>query len=50
MGSSGSFDAAVAEFALSYADQVDSDWRRFVEAIKSGTIEARTDDHAGAAR
>ena len=42
MGSGTSFDSAVAEFALSYANQVDSDWRRFVEAIKSGTLEARS--------
>jgi uncharacterized protein (DUF2252 family) len=42
MGSGASFDTAVVEFALSYADQVDRDWRRFVEAIKSGALEARS--------
>jgi len=42
MGSGTSFDTAVAEFALSYANQVDSDWRQFVEAIKSGVLEARS--------
>ena len=42
MGSGTSFDAAVAEFALTYADQVDGDWRQFVEAIKSGTLEANS--------
>jgi uncharacterized protein (DUF2252 family) len=43
MGSGAAFDAAVAEFAISYAGQVENDWRLFVEAIKSGTIEARTE-------
>jgi uncharacterized protein (DUF2252 family) len=41
MGSGGSFDAAVADFAVAYAVQVESDWRLFVEAIKSGVVEAR---------
>ena len=35
------FDAAIAEFAMAYAAQIERDWREFVEAIKSGTIEAR---------
>ncbi len=43
MGSGGAFDAAIADFAMSYAEQVEHDWRLFVEAIKSGVIEAR--DH-----
>ena len=41
MGSGRSFDAAIADFAMAYAGQVESDWRIFVEAIKSGVIEAR---------
>jgi uncharacterized protein (DUF2252 family) len=41
MGSGASFDTAVGEFAVAYAEQVESDWRVFVEAIKSGTLEAR---------
>ena len=41
MGSGSSFDAAVADFAMAYAVQVESDWRQFVEAIKAGVIEAR---------
>ncbi len=41
MGSGSSFDAAVADFAMAYAVQVESDWRQFVEAIKTGVIEAR---------
>jgi len=32
----------VADFAHSYADQVDSDWRQFVAAIKAGGLEARS--------
>ena len=41
MGSGSSFDTAIADFALAYSGQVESDWRVFVEAIKSGVIEAR---------
>jgi uncharacterized protein (DUF2252 family) len=41
MGSSGAFDAALADFALAYAAQVESDWRQFVDAIKANVIEAR---------
>ena len=40
MGSSGAFDSAISEFAMRYADQTERDWRLFLEAIKSGQIEA----------
>jgi uncharacterized protein (DUF2252 family) len=43
MGSGGAFDAAIADFAMAYAVQVEGDWRLFVEAIKAGTIEARNE-------
>ena len=43
MGSGGVFDAAIADFAVAYARQVEQDWRMFLEAIKSGVIEARPD-------
>ena len=43
IGSGGAFDAAIADFAMAYAQQVESDWRMFVEAIKSGAIEARSE-------
>ena len=43
LGSSSAFDTAIADFAMAYAEQVESDWRLFVEAIKAGTIEARTE-------
>lgn len=41
MGSGSSFDTAIAAFAMAYAEQVEQDWRLFVEAVKSGAIEAR---------
>jgi uncharacterized protein (DUF2252 family) len=41
MGSGGAFDAAIADFAMLYADQVTHDWRRFVEAVKAGVLDAR---------
>lgn len=43
MGSGGVFDAAIADFAMAYAQQVERDWRMFLEAIKNGVIEARAD-------
>jgi uncharacterized protein (DUF2252 family) len=43
MGSSFAFDTAIADFALAYAVQAESDWRLFVAAIKAGTIEARSE-------
>jgi hypothetical protein len=43
MGAGGAFDAAIADFAMSYAKQVTRDWRLFVEAIKSGAIDARAE-------
>jgi len=41
MGDDGEFDKAVAEFAMTYADQTDRDWRALLEAIDAGRIEAR---------
>lgn len=41
MGSGGVFDAAVADFAISYAEQVERDYLLFLEAIKAGALEAR---------
>ena len=40
MGSGGAFDAAIAEFAMAYAGQVECDWHLFVAAAKAGVIEA----------
>lgn len=42
MGSGGAFDAAIADFAMAYADQTERDWRLFLEAIKAGVVEAYT--------
>jgi uncharacterized protein (DUF2252 family) len=41
MGSGGVFDAAIADFAVSYAAQVERDWLLFLEAIKAGVVDAR---------
>jgi uncharacterized protein (DUF2252 family) len=38
MGSSGVFDDAIAEFAVSYADQTERDYRMFIKAIRSGRL------------
>jgi Uncharacterized protein conserved in bacteria (DUF2252) len=42
LGTSDLFDRAVADFAASYADQIDRDHAHLVEAIKSGRIKADT--------
>jgi uncharacterized protein (DUF2252 family) len=42
IGSGGVFDAAIADFGVAYAAQTESDWHVFVDAIKSGRIEAGT--------
>jgi uncharacterized protein (DUF2252 family) len=43
MGSGSSFDEALGEFAVEYADQNRKDHRRFVQAIREGRIEATSD-------
>ena len=40
MGSGQTFDDAVGEFAVEYADQNSADYRAFVRAIREGTIQA----------
>jgi uncharacterized protein (DUF2252 family) len=40
MGSGTVMDGAIAEFAMSYAEQTERDWRLFEAAIASGQIEA----------
>ena len=42
MGSGGVFDAAVADFAVAYAEQTERDWRLFLAAIQAGRIEAHS--------
>lgn len=41
MGSGGAFDAAIAAFAMAYAEQTQDDWKLLRAAIKSGQIDAR---------
>jgi len=43
MGSSGTFDDAVCEFAVSYADQTISDHKAFAKAVRDGRIRAITE-------
>jgi hypothetical protein len=40
LGGSDVFDQAVADFAVSYADQIERDHARLVEAVKSGRLAA----------
>ena len=40
LGKSAVFDEAIADFAETYADQNDTDYRAFTHAIKSGRLEA----------
>ena len=40
MGASETFDDAIAEFAVEYADQAHKDHRTFVKAVRQGRIEA----------
>jgi hypothetical protein len=43
MGASGTFDDAIGEFAMEYADRNERDYRGFVTAAKEGRIEAPAD-------
>jgi Uncharacterized protein conserved in bacteria (DUF2252) len=43
MGASGTFDDAIGEFAMEYADQNERDYRGFVTAAKEGRVEATPD-------
>jgi uncharacterized protein (DUF2252 family) len=38
MGDDGEFEKAIAEFAMTYADQTTHDWQAFRDAIKAGRI------------
>jgi uncharacterized protein (DUF2252 family) len=40
LGDSDAFDRSITDFAKRYADQNDEDYERFIEAIKSGRLEA----------
>jgi uncharacterized protein (DUF2252 family) len=41
MGSGGAFDAAIASFAVAYAEQTQEDWKLLRAAIASGQVDAR---------
>jgi hypothetical protein len=40
LGNGDTFDEAVADFAMAYADQTERDWRAFEAAIAAGRIVA----------
>jgi len=40
MGKSGTFDEAIAEFAVAYADQTERDYAALVKAVRAGKIKA----------
>ena len=44
MGNSDTFDRAIAEFSFAYADQNEKDHTSFMQAIKSGKIEAEFEE------
>jgi len=44
MGSSDTFDRAIAKFSIAYADQNEKDHAAFMKAIKTGRIEAEFEE------
>ena len=42
LGTSDTFDRAIADFASSYADQNERDYEALVAAVRSGRLEAQT--------
>jgi len=44
MGSNATFDEAICEFAVEYADQNKRDYRDFINAIREGRIEASVEN------
>jgi hypothetical protein len=44
MGTSDSFDKAIASFSVAYADQNEKDYASLRRAIKNGKIEARFEE------
>ena len=41
LGSSDTFDQAIAHFAVAYADQNEADYQRFMDAFASGELEGK---------
>ena len=44
MGSGRTFDDAIADFAVAYADQNSADYRAFIKAIRNGRIPAQREE------
>ena len=44
MGSNSTFDDALCEFAVEYADQNQRDYRAFIKAVREGRIKVMTED------
>jgi uncharacterized protein (DUF2252 family) len=44
LGRADTFDRAIADFAVGYADQVERDYEIFARAVRDGKLEAQTDD------
>jgi hypothetical protein len=44
MGSNSTFDDAVCEFAVEYADQNQRDYRAFIKAVREGRVKVMTED------
>ena len=44
LGRGDRFDRAIASYAASYADQVERDFKRFTDAIRTGRISVKVDD------
>jgi hypothetical protein len=40
LGKADTFDQAIADFAMTYADQVERDYERFTKAVREGNLEA----------
>ncbi len=43
LGKNGTFDEAISQFAIEYANQTESDYGTFVKGIRAGRLPARTD-------
>jgi uncharacterized protein (DUF2252 family) len=44
LGKADTFDRAIGDFAVAYADQVEHDYENFSKAVRDGKLEAVTDD------
>jgi len=43
LGSNSTFDDAIGEFAVEYADQNQNDYRAFIKAVREGRIKVITE-------